>query len=365
MNKNVLKSGIELIIIMVSAIIAAYAWFFNGTEAKPTDLTMSTHSFIDLLISADGGETWTNETTLNLPKDFIFGNEVTSDGTSFYVKNLEKDDGTPINFQPAVVNKDYLEFQIQFKSTSKCGIFLEENSFIHPLAGTTTNELLGNDAISKSSSGNFSRDLIAGAVRMSVTPDSKVGNKYYPTSTPTMVWAPNPNYKVSCENNYCNASISSTDDQNYEYVDVLSANYYDLKMPKNIHDQVRASYESNKTNGDSMLLYIDDVDEVYSATFRIWIEGNDREAITALTGGEFVINLSFIAFNKQLNSEIPSVSISGNRLNGFDEETMELSNDYGMNWNTTFDNIDYDKPIYVRYKETNNTFASEYRELNS
>ncbi len=363
MKHKALKSGIELFIILVSAVVAAYAWFNHQTYAKPTDLAMSTKSFIDLLISTDNGHTWSSKSNLNIPEDFVFGNEVTGDGINFYVKNLEKDDGTPINFIPATANKDYLEFQLLFKSTNNCGVFLEENSFINPLAGTTSEELIGSDVTSKSNSGDFSRDLIAGTTRIAIIKNELVANRYYPTNKPSLLWAPNPNIKVDCSSGYCESSITSVDSQNYQYVDALDDTYYSQKMPSNIKDTIRASYSNNTPNGDPMLFYIDDVDKVYSVTIRIWIEGNDRDAVTALTGGEFVTNLSFIAFNKQLNSNIPDVSINGLSINDTDE-TMEYSSDYGLNWQDSIPDISSGTTLFIRYKETSTSFASEYQIIN-
>lgn len=360
-NNKMITSGIELLLIMVSIIVAAYAWLNYQTNAKPTDLTMTTKSFIDLLISTDDGVSWKNKSELNIPTNFIFGNDVTSNGINFYVKNLEADDGTPISFKNAVVNDDYLEFKVQFKSTTRCAVFLEENSYVLPKSGTTEEELIGEHVERPSSSGDFSRDLIAGAVRVSIVADEEVNGKYYPTNHPSLIWAPNPNINIGCHNDVCNPSLKSVEKQNYQYVDVNAETFYTQKYPQNLRDTIHASYKENNSNGDPMLLYIEEPDKVYSATIRIWIEGNDREAITGLMGGEFIINLSFIAFNKQINAD--TVPCTNSNIDTCYNDTMEYSKDNGLTWHDDELVHDYGETIYIRYKQTVDKFESNYIEL--
>ena len=360
---KILSYGFELFIIIVSILFASYAWFTNNKQIKSDDLYIKTDSHIDLLVSLDG-VTWDTETSLNLPSNFKFKNEITGDGVNFYVSSSKKDDGTPITFTSATVNKDYLEFDIWFKVSGNAGIFLQDDSYILPSTGTTSDKLIGTNVERISSSGNFSRDLIASSVRVAFISNSYVNGKYINASTPSLVWAPNKNYEISCITD-CTANINSTNTQNYKFVDASENTYYYEKEVPNLKDEISASLENNSGNGDPIITYVNtsDNDGLAKVTVRIWIEGNDRDNVTALTGGMFIMNLNFTTITKQLNSELPVVSVLNNTINNYNNK-MEYSVNNGLTWikyedeqNPIFNTGD---TVYVRNSETASLFASNY-----
>ena len=114
-----------------------------------------------------------------------------------------------------------------------------------------------------------------------------------------------------------------------------------------------------------MLLYIDTetgVEAMAGLSVRIWVEGNDRDAVQALKGGIFNFNLTFLGIQKTLNENIPQVSITLNTISGMDE-TMEYSTDNKVTW-TAYDSENIptftsNQVVYVRYLETTSTFASD------
>ncbi|MDD3241357.1 MAG: hypothetical protein PHQ64_01060 [Bacilli bacterium] len=366
-RKEKIVNLFKALIIMATIVIASYAWFSNKQEANINDLKMTTKGVCEIEFSLDGGKTWTESGGLNLREDFKFNNEITSNGIDFFVPSYKTDDGIPLAFKKAVANYDYLEFTVLFRSTVGTGIFLENKSFVHPSAGTTLAELIGPEVVRKSNLGDFSRDLIAGSVRVAFIENDYVDSKYVPKNETTLVWAPNKNYYMSYNNGIYNASIDTYVKQNYLYVNNNVTPFYTQQRVANIRDDVVASYEEMDAHGSPLLTYISNSNEPKSITVRIWIEGNDRETVTALKGGIFNMYISFMGISKDLNVNTVNVTKNGMGLSGF-ISGMEYSKDYGVNWiSYNQDNnpiFTAGEDIYVRYSESSNYFASEYVELN-
>ena len=362
-KKKTFAYGFELVIIIVSILFATYAWFNNNKEVKANDLYIKTDSYLDLLVSLDGIN-WTTETNVNISDDFKFKNEITGNGVDFFVSSIKRDDGTPITFKQATKNKDYLEFDIWFKLSGTGAIFLDNGSYILPSTGTTEDKLIGPTVERKSSSGDFSRDLIASSVRMAFVDNDFVDNQYIAKSEASLVWAPNKQYEITC-NKYCNVNLNSTNKQDYKYIDASDSANYKESIIQNLKDELHTSFGTNSALGDPMLTVVNNEGDIKKVTVRIWIEGNDRDNVTALTGGIFKMNLNFTTISKQFDSSTPNVTVSGNTISGL-EQGMEYSTDYGINW-VTYTNLptfDLGTTVYVRRSETNTNFASNYKILN-
>lgn len=368
-NNKLLKASLELLLIMVSVLVVSYAWFFRGTQVESKDLTIKTKASRILYISLDNGVTWDTELSLNLGNDFKFNTEVTGNGIKFYKALTKREDGAPITFTTAEKGVDYLEFDILFKANAPLGVFLDSDSYVLPSVGTTRNNLIGQGVLRRSSYGDFSRDLIAGAVRVAFIENDYVEDQYVPKLKTSMVWAPNKNYELIYQNNQYTFDINSTNSQDYKYVDAEEGiNYINVD---NLKDNLNTDFDNDYANGDPMITKIDENfnNGIKAVTVRIWIEGNDREAHTALTGGIFTLNLSFMGIIKNENNNIPNVEINQTdmTITNYDN-TMEYSKDNGNTWikyetdnNPVFTSGD---KVYVRYIEDDNYYASKIKELN-
>lgn len=368
-NNKLLKASLELLLIMVSVLVVSYAWFFRGTQVESKDLTIKTKASRILYISLDNGITWDTELSLNLGNDFKFNTEVTGNGIKFYKALTKREDGAPITFTTAEKGVDYLEFDILFKANAPLGVFLDSDSYVLPSVGTTRNNLIGQGVLRRSSYGDFSRDLIAGAVRVAFIENDYVEDQYVPKLKTSMVWAPNKNYELIYQNNQYTFDINSTNSQDYKYVDAEEGiNYINVD---NLKDNLNTDFDNDYANGDPMITKIDENfnNGIKAVTVRIWIEGNDREAHTALTGGIFTLNLSFMGIIKNENNNIPNVEINQTdmTITNYDN-TMEYSKDNGNTWikyetdnNPVFTSGD---KVYVRYIEDDNYYASKIKELN-
>lgn len=366
-RNNVIKGGFELLLVIVSVFVVSYAWFVKTEKNSANDLVIKTKASRLLYVSLDDGETWSTELNLNLDENFKFNNEVTGNGVNFYKALTKREDGMPITFKEAISGTDYLEFDILFKSNANLGVFLDSDSFAIPTAGREEANLVGDYAITKSAYGNFSRDLIAGAIRISFTENDYVDGEYISKLNSSLVWAPNKNYELIYNNGVYEFDINSNNSQDYRYID--SSNGFEYKYINDFKDNLNTDYDNDNANGDPMITKIDkDFNGgIKSVTVRIWVEGNDRETHDALTGGSFKLNLNFMGIVKNDNNGTPNVSVYNNRIIGF-VDGMEYSIDYGNNWIKYEDNsepsFNVGDKVYVRYSENSNYYASNYNILN-
>ena len=365
-NNKVLKGASELFLVVVSVFVVSYAWFVKTSKNETSDLTIKTKASRLLYISLDDGETWDTELNLNLDDKFKFNNEVTSDGVNFYKAATKREDGIPITFKEAIAGSDYLEFDILFKANAPLGVFLDSDSFVIPSVGVEYDDLIGDMVTRKSAYGDFSRDLIAGALRISFTENAYVSGEYISNLKSSLVWAPNKNYELIYNNGIYSFDINSSNLQDYRYID--SSNGYEYKLIDNFKDNLNTDYDNDDANGDPMITKIDPEfnDGIKSVTVRIWVEGNDRETHDALTGGMFKLNLNFMGIVKEERDKIPAVIPQNNTIANF-SSGMEYSTDNGCNWisyeensNPTFEPGDV---VLVRFSEDDNYYASGANEI--
>ena len=133
----------------------------------------------------------------------------------------------------------------------------------------------------------------------------------------------------------------------------------------NLKDVISASYDTKMANGDPVLVSIDTEDGLEKKAglkVRVWVEGNDRDAVSALKGGIFKINLSFVGITKNENTNVPNVKADdvSKTITGINEH-MEYSIDNGLTYTEYKNIVTFDKnaTVYVRYKETDELLASK------
>lgn len=365
-NNKLIKGGCELFLVIISIFVVSYAWFVKATKNETDDLTIKTKASRLLYISLDDGITWDTELSLNLDDKFKLNNEVTGNGVNFYKADTKREDGKPITFKEATAGSDYLEFDLLFKANAPLGVFLDSDSFVIPSVGTEYDNLIGDTVFRKSSYGNFSRDLIAGALRVSFTENSYVDGEYISNLKSSLVWAPNKNYELVYDNGLYTFNINSNNKQDYRYIDPNKG--YEYKLIDNFKDNLNTDFDNDSANGDPMITKIDPNynDGIKSVTVRVWVEGNDRETHDALTGGLFKLNINFMGIVKEFRDDIPVVIPSEKTIAGF-TNGMEYSKDNGNSWisynddNTpTFKSGDV---VLVRFSEDENYYASSWNKI--
>lgn len=373
-SKKIYVTVYKLIAIVVSIFVFSYAWFVHESNSYLEGVNIGTAKTNNILISEDGNQGWGNSFNIDVGEGFRFNNEVTSEGINFYKANLKDEDGNPLSFTNAILNEDYLEFDVWFKNDSSVKLFLDKDSSVYPECGTTKDDLILypgsdkkiDDIVRASAYGDFSRDLIAGAVRVAFIRYNynTETDKFELESTPSLVWAPNKGYEITEGDGWYSASIDSKNSQNYKYIKVNSSNSFSEEDVTNLLDVIHASYDEKMANGDPVLVSIDTEDNLEKKVglkVRVWVEGNDRDAVSALKGGIFKINLSFVGLSKVENNNIPNVSVDevSMSIHGIDEH-MEYSTD-GETYTkyTNMVTFDSNSTVYVRYFETADTLASK------
>ena len=374
-SKNIYVTMFKLIAIVVSIFVFSYAWFVHEENSNLEGVSIGTAKTNNIMISSDGNQDWGNTFNIDVGEGFRFNNEVTSDGIKFYKANLKDEYGNPLSFTNAVLNEDYIEFDVWFKNDSSVKLFLEEDSSVTPECGTNKEDLVLvpgsdkkiDDIVRASAYGDFSRDLIAGAVRVAFIKYNfnAETDSFELEDNPVLVWAPNKSYEITEDDGWFTADVESTNNQSYKYIKVYDSNTFYEEDLDNLKDVISASYDTKMANGDPILASIDTIDGLEKKAgikVRVWVEGNDRDAVSALKGGIFKINLSFVGISKEENNSVPSVRADdiSKTIIGINEH-MEYSIDNGLTYTeyknmVTFDN---NATVYVRYKETDELLASK------
>ena len=239
----------------------------------------------------------------NRIKDELFMYDVTSDGDTFWSpKFQERTDGERIpdtskQWDYANANGAYISQYIVFRTTFPAKIYMGSGTTIT----TSTDKLVGSDAGNKSEGGNFSRDCVVGALRISA---------------------------LDSNNNLLFVCIPRSDIELYETVGANGAKIFDVRTGDNVsadakvHTYYPDNYQSTGgtvTNNNTLLGFTavhdgaipNDNTEIAtttksgdgyyygSATVNIWLEGCDAETRRVLSGGKYKIALDFVAYEMQ------------------------------------------------------------------
>jgi len=304
LQEKLVSSATKLLIAVILGLIATYAWFITNQEVDINQLNASVIAANQVEISLDNGTTWFKTAQFDIGDNFVLYKESTSNGIDLYKPNAKGADGTPVNFIKSIKNEDYLEYKVLFRSPTPTTIYLEKKSDVYPAAGKNTINLINStEVVRESPDGNFSRDLIAGAVRVAFIENDFVDGEFIPKETCKLIWAPNKGYQVKMVNDNYLGYLDSTEPQDYKYTKVVNYNTFSLQSLSNVVEDINASYDTYSSGDDISLTSIETISEnpeenIRAITIRIWVEGNDREAIYALKGGQFKIFLSFLGIFK-------------------------------------------------------------------
>lgn len=215
----IFKSLILGSVLVVTIIILVFAWFTNFKTAEANGMSVSAVSGLGLQTSWESNRNFstaiarTKTSLLKLPL-------ITGDGKNFFQPALNRTTGDPltdssglwqarnVNITPAKYNDktgtysdgQYYEEDIYFSSPKQLDVYLTNMSTVTPLDDD-------NDVFErKSDYGEFSKDNIAGAVRVGVFNVNEKTNQ----ETPLYTWVPNDKYELDTNDNLI--PITSTAD---------------------------------------------------------------------------------------------------------------------------------------------------------
>lgn len=300
----VMKNLIVMAVLIIIALTGVISWFTNKTEATADGINVTCETPKGLKIAvvrhgeeapdvnddtqwSEGEITLTDDKYTFLKEQSII--EITSDGTDFYKPKLTQENGKAkpdTSSEWDVADKDsYLSIDVYMKTGEDHVVNLNSGTEISPISTTLTGEQSGN----KSDDGDFSKDCIVGAVRLSTvnSTDSTIKN----------LWIPAPQIHYDSEEKKVTLGNISGDTFEHKYWKVAKNSDGKTGMPQGT---APVKYEGVITNTNDNFklgknckfaeLTKKQPSDKYATgmtTVNIWVDGEDDEARFAMVGGNF------------------------------------------------------------------------------
>lgn len=374
MNRKRIIFSSLCVILLIALVGGTLSWFYINEEVTVSygnSIFCEAGDSLEIALVEDGVATrWSSSI------DYSAGEfttvDISGDGYHLYRPSEIDENQQPVNLIPAVSSLensnsyDYIEMEVAFRSVSAMNVYLSEESFIAPVDPTdTTSNIYG----------SFSRDYIAGAMRVAVIDDSGL----------KMLWAPNSQYQLiqNGDGTYAfksGANGDSTPESAYYYYgedengnlvqQEVSADAYAGKKFVVDSTGAKADYSGNSAALVSLVPESDGAQAQKTVRIRIWFEGTDREAHQALAGGNVNVRLKFIGIAKETDEDKQTAinNITFNQDNSTFTglaEGMVFSTD-GRNWteyNPEAPNLPVLESgdfIYIKYPETDTRYETTY-----
>lgn len=338
----IIKAILLLLALIIMIFVSTLSWFTES--APPVDATgvsikTSASKFFDMAVgfesSVNGYKYTMSQYSKNMNlRDVITPNgdhydvlndfspiDITGDGVvlvrpSMLLKNsdIDRNSGTFTTVSP---NREYICFDMYFRASEPCKVFLDEGSFVKGVVEDTPGDgklvqTEKTDDNRKADEGNYSKDAVVGAVRVSfVNYDEFYEGEDHENlqDTARLLWLPRPDIHLNTPNDEeWNLSTGLTSDNTIvDYfgstdrflgypADTFTHHYYTY-----IYDESKGVYVGEDRNYENTVTdpsknAICDVeyksgDYYYGKTqVNIWIEGCDAEARRTIAGGQFQIN---------------------------------------------------------------------------
>lgn len=372
-RKRVIFSSI-CVILLVALVGGSLAWFYINekvTVSYGNSIFCEAGDSLEIALVENGvAGRWSSSI------DYSGGEfttvDISGDGNNLYRPSEIDENQQPVNMIPAVSSLedtgsyDYIELVVAFRSVSKMNVYLSEESVIEPVDTSNT---------SSNIYGNFSRDYIAGAMRVAVVDDTGL----------RMIWAPNSKYQLiqNGDGTYAfksGANGESTPESDYYYYgedengnlvqqEVSVDAYADKKF---VVDSTEANknYTGNSAVLASLVPESEGSHAQKTVRIRIWFEGTDREAHQALAGGNVNVKLKFVGISKETDEE-KQTAINNITFNQADSSFTGLSD--GMVFSTDgreWIEYNYEEPniptlesgssVFIKYPETDTHYETDY-----
>lgn len=289
-NKNttpIAKPMMQTVGLVILLLLTSLAWFVFDNYVDLSSLEVDVKDATNVWISnSTDKDSWSDNLVYTGEVDggLYSITEYSGNGTQLYLPIVR--DKQVMGYFPVSENMDqnYLEFSVFIKSDGPINIFLGDGSSVTPID-------LGSNL---SSDGDFSKDYIVGAVRVALYTEENKDNP--------IVWAPNSQIEYTEINN----SITTLGQVENNYTYAIGKGINDMKViptdGKNAGIDSDGNFlwgEINKITDKSNMKPILQFDGRYGTEnvkevkIRVWVEGTDREAISALIGGKFKLNIKF------------------------------------------------------------------------
>ena len=300
----VIKNLIVMAVLIIIALTGVISWFTNKTEATADGINVICEAPKGLKIAVvqhgepapdvDDETKWSEGEITLTKEDYPFLKEqsiieITSDGTDFYKPKLTQENGKAkpdTSSEWDVADKDsYLSIDVYMKTGEDHMVYLNSGTEISPISTTLTGEQSSN----KSDDGDFSKDCIVGAVRLSTvnSADSKLKN----------LWIPAPQIHYDSDKKEVTLGNTSGDTFKHKYWKVTKNSDGKTGKPtgtapveyKDVITNTNNDFKLGKNYDFAMLTKKQPSDKYASGmtTVNIWVDGEDDEARFAMVGGKF------------------------------------------------------------------------------
>lgn len=300
----VMKNLIVMAVLIILALTGVISWFTNKTKATadginvtceaPKGLKIAVVQHGDPAPKVDDETKWSEGEITLTKEDYPFLKEqsileITSDGTDFYKPKLTQENGKAKPDTSSVWDvadkNSYLSIDVYMKTGDDHMVYLNSETEISPISTTLTGEQSGN----KSDDGDFSKDCIVGAVRLSTvnSADSKLKN----------LWIPAPQIHYDSDNKKVTLDNTSGDTFKHKYWKVTKNSDGKIGMPQGttpveyegVITNTSNDFKLGKNYNFAKLTKKQSSDKYASGmtTVNIWVDGEDDEARFAMVGGKF------------------------------------------------------------------------------
>lgn len=297
-NKLIVANSILLVLLVFGF---AFAWFAvnysNTVDCDQVEIVADSA----LEISFTGAEgSWKNYLNLSdsnsgVDFDTLEFRDITGSGDgTFWKPALNQGSGfasviSTDEWLPPTANKEYIMFKLYMRSADPLTVSLGDGASVTPM----NLPLIGANAGNKSSYGDFSKDVVAGAVRVSATHDTN-GRIFTWIPRPNIYLAADPEQEITSYNIITNAASDGTFTKGispYKHWYYPSKGSAITQLNTNlITGDISAENQQplvNLTTKDSATGYYQDDITVY-----VWLEGCDNEARRAFVGGNFKLSFA-------------------------------------------------------------------------
>lgn len=304
----VMKNLIVMAVLIAIALTGVISWFTNKTEATADGINVICEApdGLEVAIVPHGSNEKLNYQAgkIDLTKceslSDLFSNlsfeELTSDGLHFYKPKLNQSGSTvTVDTTDKWLDAEdyayknhsdgtsipYLSLDIYMRSKNAHTIVLGSDTYIKP----NSDKLNGADSGNKSELGDFSKDCIVGAVRMSTV----VGNE-------PKLWIPAPNILYDYDKGTVSTEIKDKNSESFkhkywEVTDLQPSS--DEQVAEDVIVNNNCDYKIGKNDALNIALSQDNDDKLFKANFtlNIWVDGEDSEARQAMVGGKFTASI--------------------------------------------------------------------------
>lgn len=304
----VMKNLIVMAVLIAIALTGVISWFTNKTEATADGINVICEApdGLEVAIVPHGSKKELNYQAgkIDLTKceslSDLFSNlsfeELTSDGLHFYKPKLNQSGSTVtvdttdkwLDAEDYAYIKHsegtsipYLSLDIYMRSKNAHTIVLGSDTYIKP----NSDKLNGADSGNKSELGDFSKDCIVGAVRMSTV----VGNE-------PKLWIPAPNILYDYDKGTVSTKITDKNSESFKHkywkvTDLQPSS--DEQVAEDVIVNNNCDYKIGKNDALNIALSQDNDDKLFKANFtlNIWVDGEDTEARQAMVGGKFTASI--------------------------------------------------------------------------